>query len=79
MEKKGSWGYSLSTLHYGTSWEPQNRVVLGGGNPYNSQSPSYIQEQFNTFSLVVDRTVANNESLTWKLDGVDFFTLKQTE
>ena len=67
MENAHGQGQTLASLHYG------NGTVGGGGNP--AAFKSMVVEEFNTYSLTVDRTPSNwqDESLTWSLNGQPWF------
>ena len=81
MENAHGQASTLASLHYGPGPGQMNvRSVGGGGNP-TAWKPIVV-EQFNTFSLTVDRTPPNwqDESLTWSLNGTTpWFTARGSD
>ena len=80
LENTGGEGFTLASLHYGTG-EGSAKERSVGGNLGNAEQKSFVVEQFNTFSLQVDRSASSfeNETLTWSLNGQPWFTARGSE
>lgn len=80
MENAGGAGFTLASLHYGPDGNPANERSVGG-QLGSAAEKSMVVEDFNTYSLMVDRTPSNweDEKLTWSLNGQPWFTAKGSE
>jgi beta-glucanase (GH16 family) len=73
MENSSGANFTLASLHYGTGSTEQSQ---GGGG--NSQAYQTITlGQFNTYTLLVDRTPSTwqEETITWFLNGFEWFSV----
>lgn len=73
MENSSGDAYTLASLHYGDASNKAISVGGGGGGP---QQKSINVATFNTYAITVDRTPTDwqQQTLTWTLNGVPWFT-----
>lgn len=72
MENSSGGAFTLASLHFGNS----GREVSVGGSMGQPEQATVNVGNFNTYSLMVDRTPKNwqDQTLTWSLNGVPWYT-----
>jgi hypothetical protein len=81
MENAHGQASTLASLNYGPGPGSINERSVGGGSNPSAWNPIVV-EQFNTYSLTVDRTPLRwqDETLTWSLNGgAPWFTAKGSD
>ncbi|KAL9079246.1 MAG: hypothetical protein Q9157_001864 [Trypethelium eluteriae] len=80
MENSSGAGFTLASLHYGPDGDPVHEKSQGG-QLNSAAEKSMPVEEFNTYSLMVDRTPSRwqDETLTWSLNGKPWFSVKGSD